>query len=89
MEQVTTLSEEAVFPDNLKNLDFRKRKKELFSMFMGEEKSVTFEISKDLVEVAFDKFGKSVNMSPFGETCVLPLIFKSAICLRMVLSARG
>jgi predicted DNA-binding transcriptional regulator YafY len=67
MEQVTTLSEEAVFPDNLKNLDFRKRKKELFSMFMGEEKSVTFEISKDLVEVAFDKFGKSVNMSPFGE----------------------
>ncbi|MDE7336564.1 MAG: WYL domain-containing protein, partial [Clostridia bacterium] len=67
MEQVTILDEEAVLSDNLKNLDFRKRKKELFSMFMGEEKSVTFEINKEIVEVVFDKFGKSVNLSPYGD----------------------
>ena len=67
MEKVSICNEPLTIPENLKNFDIRKRKKELFSMFLGEEKSVTFEIDKDLVEVIFDKFGKSTALSPYGE----------------------
>lgn len=67
MEKVSICNEAIVTPDNLKNFDIRKRKKELFSMFLGEQKSVTFEITKDLVEVVFDKFGKTTKLSPYGE----------------------
>ena len=36
-------------------------------MFLGEEKSVTFEIKKELIEVAYDKFGSSTALSPYGD----------------------
>ncbi|MDE5549121.1 MAG: WYL domain-containing protein [Clostridia bacterium] len=67
MEKVDICNDAIVIPDNLKNFDIRKRKKELFSMFLGEQKSVMFEITKDLVEVVFDKFGKTTALSPYGD----------------------
>ena len=67
MEKVSITDKAVTIPENLKDFDIRKRKKELFSMFLGKEKSVTFEIDKDIVEVIFDKFGKNTSLSPYGE----------------------
>lgn len=67
MEKVTITDQDIVLSDKLKDFDVRKKKRELFSMFLGEQKRVTFDISKDLVEVIFDKFGKSVKFSPYAD----------------------
>ena len=67
MEKVEITNETVNLSDGLKNFDARRKKKQLFSMFLGETQNVTFEISSDIVEVIFDKFGKNTILSPYGE----------------------
>lgn len=67
MEKVEITKETVNLSDGLKNFDARRKKKQLFSMFLGETQNVTFEISSDIVEVIFDKFGKNTILSPYGE----------------------
>ncbi|MDE6188786.1 MAG: transcriptional regulator [Clostridia bacterium] len=67
MDVVTLSNKDISLPERLKNFDVGKKRKELFSMFLGAAKSVTFEITKDLVEVVLDKFGPSTAFSPYGE----------------------
>ncbi|MDE7191853.1 MAG: transcriptional regulator [Clostridia bacterium] len=67
MENVKILREQFVLPDELKDFDPRRNKKQLFSMYLGKTQSVTFEISPDIVEVIFDKFGKNTKLSPYGD----------------------
>ena len=67
MDVVTVTEKDIALPQRLKNFDVARSRKQLFSMFLGKEKSVTFEISKELVEVVFDKFGASTSLSPYGD----------------------
>ena len=46
-------------PDAIKN--------SFFSMYLGQMQNVTFEITPDIVEVIFDKFGKNTKLYPYGE----------------------
>lgn len=66
MEQVTITDTPLTLPPELEDLDIRKRKREIFSMFLGEQKNVTFEINNNIVEVIFDKFGKTTKLYPYG-----------------------
>ncbi|MDE7071717.1 MAG: transcriptional regulator [Clostridia bacterium] len=67
MESVKIMREDFTLPDELKNFDPRRKKKQLFSMYLGQMQNVTFEIAPDIVEVIFDKFGKNTKLSPYGE----------------------
>lgn len=66
MDGVKITKDDAVLPDELKNFDAKRNKKQLFSMFLGETQNVTFEITPDIVEVIFDKFGTNTLLSPYG-----------------------
>lgn len=67
MEHVIITKDAVTLSADLKNFDARRKKKQLFSMFLGETQNVTFEIAPDIVEVIFDKFGKNTKLSPYGE----------------------
>ncbi|MDE6372186.1 MAG: WYL domain-containing protein, partial [Clostridia bacterium] len=67
MENVKIMRDEFVLPEELKDFDPRRNKKQLFSMYLGKTQSVTFEIDPDIVEVIFDKFGKNTKLSPYGD----------------------
>ena len=67
MENVKIMREDFTLPDELKNFDPRRNKKQLFSMYLGQMQNVTFEITPDIVEVIFDKFGKNTKLYPYGE----------------------
>lgn len=51
-----------------KNFDIKRHKKQLFNMFKGEEKVVTFIIDNSLIDVMFDKFGEKTPFVKYGET---------------------
>lgn len=67
MENVRIKNEGFTISDELKDFDPRRKKKQLFSMYLGQMQNVTFEISPDLVEVVFDKFGMNTKLSPYGD----------------------
>ncbi|MDE6605817.1 MAG: WYL domain-containing protein [Clostridia bacterium] len=67
MENVKIMPDEITLPDELKDFDPRKNKKQIFSMYLGKTQNVTFEIEPDIVEVIFDKFGKNTKLSPYGD----------------------
>ena len=67
MENVKITREDFKLPDDLKDFDPKRNKKQLFSMYLGKVYNVTFEIDPEIVEVIFDKFGKNVKFSPYGE----------------------
>ena len=67
MENVKITRDDFTLPDELKDFDPRKNKKQLFSMYLGKTQNVTFEIEPDIVEVIFDKFGANTKFSPYGD----------------------
>lgn len=56
LDEVLPLPKESRF-------DVKKHKKQLFGMFIGEEKKVSFEVDNSIFGVVFDKFKKDIKMS--------------------------
>lgn len=67
MENVKISRDEFTLPEELKDFDPRRKKKQLFSMYLGQMQNVAFEIDPEIVEVIFDKFGKNTKLSPYGD----------------------
>ena len=67
MENVKITREDFTLPVELKDFDPKRKKKQLFQMYLGEMKNVTFEIEPDIVEVIFDKFGNNTKLAPYGD----------------------
>ncbi|MDE5911954.1 MAG: WYL domain-containing protein, partial [Clostridia bacterium] len=49
MENVKIMPDEITLPDEIKDFDPRKNKKQIFSMYLGKTQNVTFEIEPDIV----------------------------------------
>ena len=49
-----------------KGTDVSDSRKQAFSMFSGETQKVTFEMTSDLIDVIFDKFGEKTKIADIG-----------------------
>lgn len=68
MANVTVSSEPIAPSEKSAALDIRKHKRQLFGMYNGEEKEVTFEADKSLIDVMLDKFGANLRMYNVSDT---------------------
>lgn len=50
-----------------KGIDISDSRKQAFSMFSGETQKVTFEMTSDLIDVIFDKFGEKTKIADLGD----------------------
>ncbi len=66
MENVKMLDKDITENEKVKNFDITKHKKQVFDMFVGEEKTVKIRADKKLIDVIFDKFG-NVKMQETGD----------------------
>lgn len=62
MDSVTISQRDIKKRDDLAAFNVKKHKKQVFSMFAGEDERVTFQIDKCLIDGMFDKFGSMVRM---------------------------
>lgn len=49
------------------NFDLSEYKKELFSMYSGEHREVTLVFAQDLLNVAYERFGRDIEPELCGE----------------------
>ncbi len=66
MDKVSVLEDDIKEYDWLKGSDVGKYRQQLFGMFSGEVKNVTFIANKGLIDVVFDKFGSNVKVKDIG-----------------------
>ena len=66
MERVQMLDEEITKNSEIEAIDISKHKRQLFGMYGGEIKKVTFIADKSLIDVIFDKFGSQVKIVEAG-----------------------
>jgi predicted DNA-binding transcriptional regulator YafY len=64
MANVTVTDEPISRKADIKSFDVEKYKSQLFGMYSGDSKAVTFVAEKELIDVIFDKFGSEVTVSP-------------------------
>ena len=69
MEKVKVLDEDITPTPDTVDFDVQRHKRQVFSMYTGERKNVTFEADVSLIDVIFDKFG-SVKMTSKGDKIV-------------------
>ena len=62
MDNIIKLDTDIQYYDWLKEKDISKYKRQLFNMFGGEVKNVTFIADRSLIDVIFDKFGSGVSI---------------------------
>ena len=62
MDKVQVLDEDITPNKAIDNLDLTKRMRQLFGMFGGEVKEVSFNVDKSLLDVVVDKFGDNIRM---------------------------
>lgn len=62
MDNIIKLDSDIEHYDWLKEKDISKYKRQLFNMFSGEVKNVTFIADRSLIDVIFDKFGSGVSL---------------------------
>ena len=62
MDKVTMLEEKITPNREIESIDISKHKRQLFGMYGGEVKRVTFVADKSLMDVIFDKFGSQVKI---------------------------
>lgn len=65
MEQIEITESDRVLSD--KDFDLSSYSKSMFQMFSGKETEVTIEFDKDLVGVAFDRFGTDIPIDKMGD----------------------
>lgn len=63
MESVSMLEEEITPNEKAEKASLAEHKRQLFSMFGGKVERVTFEISKNLIDMVLDRFGERVKIS--------------------------
>ena len=62
------VSSEEITPSELSEVyAIQKHKRQLFGMFKGEERDVTFEADNSLIDTVLDKFGFDTHLSAVGE----------------------
>ena len=64
MANVTVTDEPSSRKSNIEAFDVEKYKSQLFGMFSGDTKMVTFVADRKLADVIFDKFGSEVTVTP-------------------------
>lgn len=69
MENVRVTDDDITPYDEVKGFDIQSHKKQVFSMFTGERKTVKMEADMSLVDVIFDRFGE-IKMIDKGESVV-------------------
>jgi predicted DNA-binding transcriptional regulator YafY len=69
MDSVTISQRDIKKRDDLADFNVKKHKKQVFSMFAGEDERVTFQIDKCLIDGMFDKFGSMVRMKELENGC--------------------
>ena len=62
MDRVQILEEKITPNPDIENIDLAERQRQMFGMFSGEIKTVTFEADRCLIDVIFDKFGNRVEI---------------------------
>lgn len=62
MDRVQILEEKITPNPDIENIDLAERQRQMFGMFSGEIKTVTFEADRGLIDVIFDKFGNRVEI---------------------------
>ena len=62
MDRVQILDEKITSNPDIENIDLAERQRQMFGMFSGEIKTVTFEADRCLIDVIFDKFGNRVEI---------------------------
>ena len=62
MDRVQILDEKITPNPDIENIDLAERQRQMFGMFSGEIKTVTFEADRGLIDVIFDKFGNGVEI---------------------------
>lgn len=68
MANVAMTNEEITPSNKSSEFNIQKHKKQLFGMYNGEEKEVTFEVDKSLIDVILDKFGMNIRLYNTSET---------------------
>lgn len=67
IDKIEKLDEDLVIYDWVKEKEIIKYRSELFSMYSGEAKEISFVADKDLLDVIYDKFGDRVSIKVLGE----------------------
>lgn len=62
MDSVTISQRDIKKRDDLDDFSVKKHKKQVFSMFAGDDERVTFQIDKCLIDGMHDKFGSGIKM---------------------------
>ena len=63
MDRVCVLDEDITPNDEIERTDLAERKRQMFSMYSGEVRTVIFEADRGLIDVIFDKFGSRADIS--------------------------
>ena len=64
MANVTVTDEPSSRKADIESFDVEKYKSQLFGMYSGDSKAVTFIAERELIDVIFDKFGSEVTVTP-------------------------
>lgn len=67
MDDIEVEQERITDSELYKNFDLSEYKKELFSMYSGEHKEVTLEFAQELLNVAYERFGRDIEPELCGE----------------------
>ena len=73
MEAVAMLEQDVTPNEKAEKSSLAEHKRQLFSMYGGKVERVTFEISKNLIDMVLDRFGERVKISVKGDkvACVV------------------